>query len=59
MQQIQERINTRLQDMDQELVKASPDGKRVAEQARAVERETKEYQKQYREMGEALSLRNQ
>ena len=59
MRQTQQRISNRLQNMDQELSKGSPDGKRVAEQARNVEREMNEYQKQYREAGDELSLRNQ
>jgi hypothetical protein len=59
MQLTQQRINNRLRNMDQELAKGSPDGKRVAEQASNVEREMNEYQKQYRETGDDLSLRNQ
>lgn len=58
MQQIQDRINTRLQSMDRELAKPSPDSKRVAEQAQMVEREMAQYQTQYRAMGDDLSLRN-
>jgi len=58
MNQIQERINSRLQNMDQELAKSSPDRKIIAEQARNVEREMQRYQQQYRDMGDDLSLRN-
>jgi hypothetical protein len=57
MEQIQERINTRLQEMNQELEMAAPDGKRVAEQARTIEREMKAWQDQHRAMGGDLALK--
>lgn len=58
MNQLQERINSRLQNMDQELAKTSPDRKRIAEEARNVEREMQQYRQQYRDMGDDLSLRS-
>ena len=58
MNQIQKRINSRLQNVDQELAKPSPNRERIAEQARYVERETQQYQRQYRNLGDDLSLRN-
>ena len=57
MEQNRERIHTRLQQMDQELAGAGPDGKRVAEHARAIEREMKEWQKTNREVGEEMGAR--
>lgn len=50
MEQIRERIHARLQEMESELGQASPNKARVAEQARNVEREMKELQKQHRAM---------
>jgi chromosome segregation ATPase len=57
MDQIRDRIHTRIQEMNQELAKTSPDPPRVAEHARVLEREMNEWQKQYREFGEDLGLR--
>ena len=48
MERARERINTQLQAMDQELSRPQPEGKRVAEQARDMERTMNEWQKQYR-----------
>lgn len=56
VQQIQARINTLLQQMDQELGKDAPDSDRVAEQARAIEQEVSQWQIQNRQMGEYLGL---
>jgi hypothetical protein len=56
MQQIQERVNNQLQEMDQELAKPSPNGKAVAQQARSIEREMKDWQNEHRRMGDALGL---
>ncbi|MDE3200968.1 MAG: hypothetical protein KGN79_08605 [Acidobacteriota bacterium] len=58
MNQIHERIQTRLQAMDQELNGQTVSGKRVSEQARATEREMKAYQEQFRKMGDDLGLKN-
>lgn len=57
MDQNRERIHTRLQEMEQELAGAGPNGKRVAEQARAIEREMKEWQKTNRKMASDMSAR--
>jgi len=57
MEQNREQIRTRLQEMDQELAGEGPNGKRVAEHARAIEREMKQWQKTNREMGEEMSAR--
>ncbi len=56
--QTHERIQNRLQEMDQELANPQPNAKRVAEQARATEREMNAYQKEFRAMGDDLSLKN-
>lgn len=58
MNQIHERIQTRLQAMDQELSGSEVSGKRVSEQARATEREMKAYQNQFKKMGDDLGLKN-
>jgi arginine deiminase len=57
MEQLHERIQIRLQAMNEELGKAAPEGKRVAEQARSIEREMKTWQDQHRAMGRDLALR--
>lgn len=57
MEQNRERIHTRLQEMEQELAGAGPNGNRVAEQARAVEREMKEWQKANRKMATEMAAR--
>jgi DNA repair exonuclease SbcCD ATPase subunit len=56
VQQIQARINTLLQQMDQELGKDVPDSDRLAEQTRAIEQEVSQWQIQNRQMGEYLGL---
>jgi predicted nucleic acid-binding Zn-ribbon protein len=48
MERSRERINTQLQGMDQELSRPQPEGRKVAEQAREMERAMNEWQKQYR-----------
>lgn len=57
MEQIHQRLNHRLQEIDQELAKSNPDAKHVREQARAVEREMELMRKQHREMGSELGLK--
>lgn len=57
MEQIHERMNARLQKMDKELGEATPNGKRVAEHARAVEREMKQLQKHNREMQSEMGVK--
>ncbi len=56
MEQIHQRIQSRLQEMGQEFAQASPSGKRVAEQARAVEREMQQFQKQHRSMKSEMGV---
>jgi chromosome segregation ATPase len=56
-EQNRERIQTRLQEMDQELAGEGPNGKRVAECARAVEREMKQWQETNRKMAEEMDAR--
>lgn len=56
MQQIQERMNTRLQRMDQELAKAQPSGKAFRAEARLMQREMNNWENQYRGMGADLGL---
>ncbi len=58
MNQIHERIQSRLQTMEQELSGPEINGKRVADQARATEREMKAYQNQFKKMGDDLGLKN-
>jgi chromosome segregation ATPase len=48
MEQASERVNTQLQAMDQELSRPQPEGKKVAERAREMERAMNEWQQQYR-----------
>jgi chromosome segregation ATPase len=57
MDQNRERIHTRLQEMDRELAGEGPNGKRVAEQARAIEREMKQWQKANRKMATEMGAR--
>jgi predicted transcriptional regulator len=56
MEQMQSRISTRLQATYRELNAANPDRKRLQEQARYVDREMQRLQREYRNMGEELSL---
>ena len=57
MEQNRERIRTRLQEMDQELAAENPNGKKVAEHARAIEQEMKEWQKTNRKMATEMGAR--
>lgn len=57
MEQNRERIHARLQEMEQELAGEGPNGRRVAEQARAVEREMKEWQNTNRKMATEMDAR--
>ncbi|HWQ03297.1 MAG TPA: hypothetical protein VNL38_02350, partial [Candidatus Nitrosotenuis sp.] len=50
MEQIRERIQARLQEMDRELAAENPNGKQIAEQARNIEREMAQLQKHHRAM---------
>lgn len=56
MQQTQERISLRLQQMDRELAKQDPNGDAVSAQARFIEREMNNWRNQYRDMGNELGL---
>lgn len=56
MDQIRSQVQTRLQEINQELGADSPNRQRVQEQARFIEREMQRWQKEYRAMGEDLSL---
>jgi hypothetical protein len=56
MQQIQSRINTRLQEMGQELAKDNPDQKRISMMAREVERDMNRWKNEHRQIGEDLGL---
>ena len=57
MAQMHERIQNRLQEIHKELSGADISGKRVADQARATEREMNAYQKEFRRMGEDLGMK--
>lgn len=56
MQQIHQRIQDRLQMTDGELADNALHGAHLAEQARAMEREMKSYQKQLKRAGKTLAL---
>ena len=56
MQQVQSRISTRLQAMNEELSSDSPNQQRLREHARYIERETSRWQKEYRNVGQDLTL---
>ncbi|HVC00140.1 MAG TPA: hypothetical protein VNJ12_12520, partial [Candidatus Dormibacteraeota bacterium] len=56
MEQIQQRLTGRLQEMNGELSQANPNGEKVRTLARNIERETNRWQEQYRAMGQELSL---
>ena len=56
MNRLQERLNTHMQNMNGELGKDAPDAKRVAEQAREVERVSQEWREQYRAIQSRLVI---
>jgi len=56
MDQARDRVHTQSQQMDQEMTQANPDGKRVATQAREMEKAMNEWQKQYRNVASDLSI---
>lgn len=58
MDRIQERLNTRLQSMNGELQKPSPDGKRLAEHARAMENDINRWQQQSQTMASTLGMQD-
>lgn len=58
MQQLHDRIQNRLQEMNKELSGNNVSQPHVAEEARLAEREMKSYQNEFRKMGEDLGLKN-
>lgn len=56
LEQARERLQLRLQELDQELGSASVSGNRVEERAREVERVIKEWQKAHRHIGAGLGV---
>ena len=56
MNRLQERLNTHMENMNGELGKDAPDAKRVAEQAREVERVSKDWREQYRAIQSRLVI---
>lgn len=58
MNRIQERLNNNLQSMHNELQQPSPDRNRVAEYARAMEKDTARWQEQHRNMASTLGLQD-
>ena len=57
MNEIRERLNTRLRELDEQLEGRNLDGRRVAESAREVERAMKEWQKHQRMLGEEAGVK--
>jgi len=56
MDQARDRVHTQSQQMDQEMTQANPDAKRIATQAREMEKAMKEWQKQYRGLGSEIGV---
>jgi hypothetical protein len=56
MSEIHQRLQSRLETMNGELNGASPHQRRVAEQARTMEREMNQWNKQYENIGSDLGL---
>ena len=50
MDQIRERVNTQLQQVDAQLNQDNPDGRMVRQHARDMDQSMKEWQKEYRKM---------
>jgi hypothetical protein len=57
MQQEQERVNARLQAMDQELDRGSFNRNRMAQQSREIERAMNEWRNQYRKMSQEMGAK--
>ncbi len=55
MEQLNERAEARLSTIESELGSTIPDGKRIAEQAREIERYMKDWQELYREMNKQMT----
>jgi len=56
MNRLQERLNTRMGDLNGELGKTDPDAKQVAAHARELERISSEWRQQYRSIQSRLSV---
>jgi len=56
MDQSRDRLNNRMQQLDDELAKPSPDHQRIREHATEVEKAMKEWQKQNRNMGSDMGI---
>lgn len=59
MNRLQERLNAHMENMNSELGKNAPNGMRVAEQARELERVSREWREQYRAMQSRLVIQPQ
>lgn len=58
MNRVQERLNVRLQSMNGELQKSSPDPKSLAESARAMENDLNQWQQHQQDMASTLGLQD-
>ncbi len=56
MEQIREQAEAQLSSIEGELAHTYPDGRRIAERAREMERLMKAWQEQYREMNEQMTV---
>ncbi|MFP5226498.1 MAG: hypothetical protein ACLGXA_02630 [Acidobacteriota bacterium] len=56
MDRLRTRIESRLGDMEKELSNSTPNGKRVAEQARLTNRDMNSWRNQFRQMGDDLGM---
>lgn len=56
MDRSRDRLNTCLQQMDDELAKAEPDRKRIREHATELDKAMKEWQKRYRNLGSEMGI---
>jgi chromosome segregation ATPase len=56
MDQARTRLNNQMQQLDEELAKPEPDRKRIREHATDVEKEMKEWQRKYRDMGSDMGI---
>jgi len=57
LERAREHLEMRLQQMDRMLGEGAPDARQVSEQARELQRATKEWQKQHRELAAEMSAR--
>jgi chromosome segregation ATPase len=56
MDQARDRLNNRMQQLDEEIAKPEPDRKRIGAHVTEVEKAMKEWQKQYRNMGSDMGI---